>query len=95
MSFSPSHPVEDADYLLSRATAEAEAAERAAQPSSAEAHHQLASLYLDQLFGDPADSTPPRRLAAPEKKAVAAAALQMLKPVGDASDFTDLLIKLP
>jgi hypothetical protein len=98
MSFSPSHPVQDADYLLSRAAAEAEAAESAPQPESAEAHHRLASLYLDQLFG-PSDSVPPhavpRRIRASERSEVVEAPFRMMKPVGDASDFTDLLIRLP
>ena len=98
MSFSPSRPVEDADYLLSRAAAEAEAAERAAQAGSAEAHHRLASLYLDRLFG-PAANDQVRELdkgrPVREPRRAAAIPFRMLKPVGDPADFTDLLVRLP
>ena len=98
MSFSPSQPIADADYLLGRASAEADAAASADQPVSAEAHHRLASLYLDRLFGASGQAPQPqssRRLAAPERKTLATAPFRLLKPVGDPADFTDLLVRLP
>lgn len=51
MSFYPRQPVADADYLLRRAEAEATLAETAQVKEAEEAHHALASLYLERLFG--------------------------------------------
>lgn len=52
MAFSSKQRISDAEYLLTRAAAEADHAARAASMRSAEIHHQLASAYLDRVFGD-------------------------------------------
>lgn len=53
MGFFPTRPVPDADYLISRAEAEIQMADRAASAVPAEVHHKLASAYLGKLFKDP------------------------------------------
>jgi hypothetical protein len=98
MAFSPSTTIPDADFLLARASAEADAAEYADHPLSADAHHRLASLYLDRVFGDgaaPRPSMAPPARGQAESKRIVSAALQQLKPAADISDFTDLLVRLP
>jgi hypothetical protein len=98
MSFAPMRDVADADYLLCRATAESEAAERAAACSSRQAHQRLASHYLDLLFGlrEPAPTRPPLRPADAlrQRRDVLKVPFKMLRPVGRASDFGDLLVRL-
>jgi hypothetical protein len=96
LGFTPSKPVRDSGYLLRRAEAEAEAAERATSAASAEAHHRLASAYLDRIFGDEAGSEQAMaraRMAGPTKKEPRQP-LILLRPVDDISDFTDLLVRL-
>ncbi|HEX8446035.1 MAG TPA: hypothetical protein VF649_05410 [Sphingomonas sp.] len=58
MGFSPHHPVPDSEYLLARAEAEVALAMEARTEQAAEAHHRLASVYLDKLFGQPGASGP-------------------------------------
>lgn len=52
MGFYPSRPIRDAEYLLQRAEAEARLASEARNERAEEAHHVLASAYLDRLFSD-------------------------------------------
>lgn len=52
MGFYPSRPIRDAEYLLQRAEAEARLASEARDERAEEAHHVLASAYLDRLFSD-------------------------------------------
>jgi hypothetical protein len=98
MSFAPIHNVADADYLLGRATAESEAVEVAADCFSRQAHQRLASHYLDLLFGGrgKAAHQPPRRSldALSHRREALEAPFRMLKPVGGASDYGDLLVRL-
>jgi hypothetical protein len=97
MAFSPSTTVPDADFLLARASAEADAAESARHPLSADAHHRLASLYLDRIFGNaaaPRPSVAPRAQPETECRKIVSAALRRLKPAADISSFTDLLVRI-
>ena len=97
MGFAPSKTVADAEYLLLRAAAEAEAAEVAANAASAEAHHKLASIYLDRILGEQARLQAPARKAVTStaaKKEIVAAAFRMLQPVTGGSDYSDLLTRL-
>jgi hypothetical protein len=98
MSFAPMHDVADADYLLCRATAESEAAEAAAACLSRQAHQRLASHYLDLLFGDPKPAPPRGPLgqvnALRQRREVLKEPFKMLRPVGRASDYGDLLVRL-
>jgi hypothetical protein len=98
MSFAPMHDVADADYLLCRAAAESEAAEAASACSSRRAHQRLASHYLDLLFGkrEPACTRPELHSgdAVRHRREVLKVPFKMLKPVGRASDFGDLLVRL-
>jgi hypothetical protein len=97
MAFSPSTAIPDADFLLARASAEADAAESAGHPLSAEAHHRLASLYLDRIFGAqaaPRPSAAPRAQPEAERRKIVSAALRRLQPPADISSFTDLLVRL-
>lgn len=57
MSFAAKREVADADYLLERAAIEVRNAEAVSGPAS-EAHHKLASRYLDVLFGQEAEAQP-------------------------------------
>ena len=59
MAFSPKSVVWDVEYLLERAAAEVERADRARSTKSAEIHHQLASSYLDRAFGSAEGGGPP------------------------------------
>ena len=52
MGFFPARPVSDSEYLLNRARAEAEMADRAEPGRAADVHHALASAYLGRLFSD-------------------------------------------
>jgi hypothetical protein len=99
MSVAPSRPVADSDYLLLRAEAEAKAAEMARSDASAEAHHRLASGYLDVLFGTDGAAMPPRSALAGHQESSARrdallSPFMLLEPVGSASDFDDLLTRL-
>lgn len=47
----PKRSVEDAEYLLRRAQTEVQLADQAKQPAAAEAHNELARLFLGQVFG--------------------------------------------
>lgn len=98
MGFAASRAVKDADYLLHRAAAEAEAAELAGSQRSAEAHHSLASAYLDLVFGAQEARAAAAQAAAEdarrESRQALSAPFKMLKPVDGTSGFTDLLIRL-
>jgi hypothetical protein len=67
MGIQPKHKVPDSDYLLERGVAEANLAEAASSPESAEIHHKLASAYLDRVLVErppaPAEAPPSDRLA--------------------------------
>ena len=52
MSLSPRGSVPDCEYLLDRANAEIDAADRSADDRAQSLHRKLASLYLDRVFGD-------------------------------------------
>jgi len=54
MGFFPKRSIPGFEYLLARAEAEAQLAERAVDQQAADAHHKLADSYLGQLFGDDA-----------------------------------------
>lgn len=63
MGFFPKGQVPDSDYLLGRAEMESRIAEAAGPQSAADAHHALASAYLDKLFSDePQDGTLDQRM---------------------------------
>ena len=51
MALSSTRKIADGDYLLARAEVESRMAEHARSPKAEIAHHQLASAYLDRLFG--------------------------------------------
>jgi hypothetical protein len=53
--FFPKHAVPDCEYLLERATAESELAERAGTGKPADLHRQLASAYLSKVFDNEPD----------------------------------------
>lgn len=99
MGFVASTLIEDADYLLKRAASEAEAAEGARDQRAAEAHHRLASKYLDLLFGPEPRNAPrvgtkqSRHLA--DREEALKTPLRMLQPVAGAADYTDLLVRMP
>jgi hypothetical protein len=65
MSFYPHRSIADADYLLERAVAESDLADRA-HGRSAKIHRKLASSYLDRVFGD---ATAPARQATRSERA--------------------------
>jgi len=98
MAFSPKRPVPEADYFLARATAEARLAERARGQRSATIHHQLASTYLDRLFGPAGPDRGERRDTRPEKRkalmSVFAHYSAILAPGAGDSDLCDLLRRL-
>ena len=52
MGLCSKHVVPDSDYLLARAAAEVEMADRACSTKASDLHHQLASGYLARVFGD-------------------------------------------
>jgi hypothetical protein len=70
MGFFPKRSIPGFEYLLARAEAETELAERAVDQHAADAHHKLADSYLGQLFGDDAGQMTPfdRTKARPENR---------------------------
>jgi hypothetical protein len=99
MSFAPLGGVADADYLLQRVEAEAKAADQASSEAVAEAHHKLASGYLGLLFDTPStgkvrQTIAPNRRRSAENRTAMASLFAAFEPVGEASDFTDLLLKI-
>lgn len=58
-------PRDDSDYLELRAEAELELAQSATDPRAVQAHYELATAYLDRIYGEeetqagdaPADQT--------------------------------------
>ena len=55
------HHHSESDYLERRAEAELEAAQAAAHPAAVRAHYNLASAYLERLYGHTA---PPAQIVA-------------------------------
>jgi hypothetical protein len=87
MSFYPSRSIADADYLLERAVAESDLADRA-HGRSAKIHRKLASSYLDRVFGG---STGPVRQATRSERADSRrAVLQVLRRQLDRPAVTPL-----
>jgi hypothetical protein len=99
MSIAPLGGVTDAEYLLQRVEAEARAADQASSEAAAEAHHKLASGYLGLLF-DKSSATKSRQVIASAQQTSAdnqealARAFTTFKPVGEPSDFADLLLRV-
>jgi len=63
MGFFPKGEVPDSDYLLGRAEMESRIADATGSQSAADAHHALASAYLDRLFSEqPGDGTLDQRM---------------------------------
>jgi hypothetical protein len=89
--------VTDADYLLARAAAEADAAERAVSRRSSELHGELASGYLDRVFGGVGlgkdGKHAPAAIVLDRRKALVTA-FQRWSPVQESSPFTDLLVRM-
>ena len=46
---------QDKKYILERAEAELELAQRSVDPDAAETHYRLAELYLDSVYGNAAE----------------------------------------
>ena len=65
--FFPRQQVADADYLLQRAEEEARLAGRIPGDPAVEAHHRLASAYLDRLFGGEAPPSSARARSVAER----------------------------
>jgi hypothetical protein len=96
MSLTPSRGITDADYFLLRVQSEAKAADRARSAQSAEAHHRLASGYLDLLFGVGSSTRGPgATLGARVKREALLTPFKMLPPVGSSSDYSAYLEQLP
>lgn len=99
MGFVASSSVPDADYLLERAVSEAKAAQQARDCRAAEAHHRLASSYLDLVFSRHGSDVIAiaRRQASHRKERQEALKIpfQMLGPISNGASFTDLMIRLP
>ena len=102
MGFFPKGNVPDSDYLLGRAEVESRIAEAAAQQSVANAHHALASAYLDKLFcEDPQGGTLDQRMRTGRENRLALLSIFSQLPVQPPSpanqtgdEFEDLLRRL-
>ena len=97
MSLSPRRSVADCDYLLDRADAEINAADRSFDSCAKGVHQKLASLYLDRVFGENVDEgggSPPTPF---EKRRILASPFRLLRPLVEpdtAPDFADVLAEL-
>jgi hypothetical protein len=99
LGFFPAHPVQDCEYLLGRAKAEIEMADKAVSEAAATRHHELASLYLARVFSEEAGETddPWTRLEAWQERRAALKSVFGIfgdDPDEEAPEFSDLLFRL-
>jgi hypothetical protein len=97
LSLSPRGRVADCDYLLDRADAEINAADRSFDTCAKGVHRKLASLYLDRVFGENVDESAGSPPTPFEKRRILASPFRLLRPLVEpdtSPDFGDILAEL-